>query len=131
MKTSRMKRVLKFVTGLAACLFLGYVAIILSALWDFRARTVSLAAQPLELRDDSAAFRLARAGLQQLGYDPDHYTPRPFWGGVLCGRNQLNPDFGSFALSPLSGLPTANDPGLSVRLEQSGTTVTCSVSRAK
>ena len=126
-----MKRILKFAALIVSILFVGYVSIVLWSLWDFRTRTITLSARPLELRDDTAALRFAHAGLRQLGYDPDRYTPRPFWGGVLCGRNQLNLDFGSFALSPVSGLPTPDDPGLSVRLEQHGTTITCSVSRAK
>ena len=95
----------------------------------------TLGAGPLELRDDAAALRLALAGIQdELGDNPDHYVPRPFWGGALCGRNQSNPKTWAeaSALSPVSGRPTSGRRGIiRAGLEQGGTTVTCTIAPAK
>ena len=131
MKTSRTTRFLQFGAAVVASLALAFVVLVSWSLWSSRTRTVTISAEPLQLRNDTAAFGFAETSLRRLGYDPARYTPRPFWGGVLCGRNELNPDFGSFAFSPVSGPASDLNPGLYVRLEQHGTTITCSVAHGK
>ena len=123
MSTNRTARIAISVFG---TLLLACVLFISWTLWDSRWRTVSLAAQPLALRDDATALALAHTAMRKAGYDPTAFAPPP--PGT---RYDFAPDLRRFDFFPASGTATADHPGVHVRLEQQGTTVVCSVAHKR
>ncbi len=112
--------------GVLGTLLLAYVLFNSWTLWDYRWRTVSLAAKPLALRDDATALALAHTAMRKVGYDPTAFAPPP-----LGTHYDVPPDLRRFDFFPASGTTTADQPGVHVRLEQHGTTVVCNVARKK
>jgi hypothetical protein len=121
MTTNRTARTAISVFGtllLAGALFIAW------PLWESRPRTVSLAAQPLALRDDATALALAHTAMRHVGYDPTVFAPPP-----PATRYDFAPDLRRFDFFPASGTAAKDHPGVHVRLEQQGTTVVCDVMR--
>ena len=130
MSTTRTARLLKFVGGILAVLIVGYLAIIASALWDFRERRVTLHTDGVAPLTESKAIELSREALRRVGEDTNLFEPATYdhEHTQFYARKTLTP-YSGYVLWHALGEP----PGyaFSVHLEQVGSEIRCGVGRCK
>lgn len=125
--TTRTARILTFAASVLGILLLGYIAVILWALWEYRNHTYTIHAVPNALADDATAMRLSASALRLHGADPVAFSAGTYWGGVTVGHNELNPN----RVTTYWKHRSPGKHGLSVDLEQHGPDVVCYVGRSK
>lgn len=126
MSARKPVRVGRIILGVLGSLCLCILLVVVFAVWEMREREFNISAPNQAVRDDARALELAKAGMVQMGKNPDDYHYVPFYGGKLCGRNESDPDFANVIFFSKAKLE-----GWSVRLKQMGTQVHCAISPTK
>jgi hypothetical protein len=118
--TRKFSRAAAWLALSAVFVVLAYIA---QTLWQLRPQEFSLTAEPLALRDDSAALALASQAMRQVGYESHDFE------ADSLSYDDAFPDVRRYNFHDLARLST--HPGFHVLLVQDGTDVQVMIRRRK